>query len=455
MGLEQKASQDFDRAFSKAFWRRVLSRLTRETNALLPFDEVREKLPLKGQHYLGLRQVPIDQIIGSAGRYRDFDRAFLPVQDRTRARWESIDKAHYADVILPPVELYKIGEVYFVKDGNHRVSVARERGQMYIDAYVIEIDIPVPLTPDMDIDTLILQNERAEFLEQTVLLKLRPDAQITTSVPGQYKRILEHIAVHRWYLGEKRRTEVSYSEAVVSWYDNVYMPLVQIIRDQGILKQFAGSTESDLYLWIMEYQGYLRESYREESTEEETPQWGDDATAKAEAGKQVAEEFPVPPVRRLVTLLKKAAWLDEMILTQERETFLERTHLNELYPDDHVELTVPGQYGRLLEHIDVHRWYLGEKRKAEVPYAEAVASWYDNVYCPLVEYIRDQGILKDFPGRTDADLYLWIITHKWSLRQEFGEDVPLEQAADQLTEDNPQQTIKKIFRAVKKVTRRR
>jgi hypothetical protein len=455
MGLEQKASQDFDRALSKAFWRRVLSRLTGETNALLPFDEVREKLPMRGQHYLGLRQVPMDQIIGSAGRYRDFDRAFLPVQDRTRARWESIDKAHYADVVLPPVELYKIGEVYFVKDGNHRVSVARERGQVDIDAYVIEIDIPVLLTPDMDIGSLILQNERADFLELTSLLELRPDAQVDTSVPGQYKRILEHIAVHRWYLGEKRKAEVSYSEAVVSWYENVYLPFVHIIREQGILEQFPGSTETDLYLWIMEYQGYLRESYREEAGDEEMPQWRVDTAAKAEAGKQVAEEFPLPPVRKLVNVLKKAAWLDELILMQERETFLERTHLKEMYPEAQVELTVPGQYNRLLEHIDVHRWILGEKRREEVTYAEAVASWYENVYCPLVEFIREQGILIDFPGRTEADLYLWIITHKWSLGQEFGEDVPLEQAADQLTEEYPQDPIKKIVKAVKKAAGRK
>ena len=83
---------------------------------------------------------------GVLGRYRDFDRAFLPIQTRTKARWISVDRAHYEEIILPPVELYQIGEVYFVRDGNHRVSVARERGQTYIDAFVTEIDTPVLLT---------------------------------------------------------------------------------------------------------------------------------------------------------------------------------------------------------------------------------------------------------------------------------------------------------------------
>lgn len=127
MAFEQMAEQDFDRAVLRALWRKIVSRLTGANNKLLPFDEIRQQLPVRGQHSLGNREVEVDKIIGSLGRYHDFDRAFLPTQSRTRDRWLSIDKAHYQDVILPPIELYKIGEVYFVKDGNHRVSVARER----------------------------------------------------------------------------------------------------------------------------------------------------------------------------------------------------------------------------------------------------------------------------------------------------------------------------------------
>jgi hypothetical protein len=108
--------------------------LTKGENELLPYDEVRKHLPIRGQHDIGLQQVPISQIVGSLGRYRDFDRAFLPLQKRTKDRWVSIDKAQYEEVGLPPIETYKIGEVYFVKDGNHRVSVARERGQDFVDA---------------------------------------------------------------------------------------------------------------------------------------------------------------------------------------------------------------------------------------------------------------------------------------------------------------------------------
>ena len=121
MSMNELANQDFERAVLRAFWRKIITRLTGEKNDLLPFDEVRARLPIRGQHYIGLRQVPVSKIIGSMGRYQDFDRAFLPIQIRTKDRWVSIDKAHYAQVILPPVDLYKIGDIYFVKDGNHRV----------------------------------------------------------------------------------------------------------------------------------------------------------------------------------------------------------------------------------------------------------------------------------------------------------------------------------------------
>ena len=113
MTVDQMAENDYERALTKRFWHSVLSRLTGADDELLPFDEVRKRLPIRGQHYVGLRQVDINQIVGSLGRYHDFDRAFLPKQRRTRDRWLSIDKAHYQDVILPPVELFKIGEVIF------------------------------------------------------------------------------------------------------------------------------------------------------------------------------------------------------------------------------------------------------------------------------------------------------------------------------------------------------
>jgi hypothetical protein len=363
----------------------------------------------------------VESIVGSLGRFRDFDRAFLPRQSKTRERWMSIDMAHYGQVILPPVELYKIGDVYFVKDGNHRVSVARERGQLYMDAYITEIDIPVSLSPDITVDELAIKSEYAEFLDKTKLDVLRPGANLESRITGQGERLLEHIDVHRWYLGENSRREIPYSDAVTSWYDDVYTPIVDVFREQGLAQSFSKYSESDLYLWVMEYQAYLREAYREEVSGEELPAVELDDIVREEAGVKFAEENPELPVRKLIRAFEKATWLDEMLLKQERAAFFKRTNLAQLRPQAQIESSVPGQFSRLLEQIKVHHWYLGVQHKREVTYEETVVSWYDQVYMPLVRMIQKQGVLKEFPGRTEADLFMWIITRQWYLRQVSGQ----------------------------------
>ncbi len=450
MSIEKMAEMDFENARRKAFWRRVFSWIIGERNDLLPFDEVREKLPFRGQHYIGLRQVPIDQIVGSSGRYRDFDRAFLPVQTRTRGRWLSIDKAHYQDIILPPVELYKMGEIYFVKDGNHRVSVARERGQEFIDAFVTEIVVPFSLTPDTDIGELVLQSEQLEFFEQTQLDQLRPDNQIRASREGQYKELLEHIAVHRWYLGEQKGAEVPYQEAVLSWYDTVYRPIVDMLREINLLQDYPNLTETDLYLWIIKYLYYLKQAYKGESAGEDEEKPTPEAKIRAQIARKVMDEYPMAPLKKLASALRSADWIDRLILNQERAAFLRRTRLNEYFPDAKMETTVPGQYDKLLEHINVHRWYLGEQKASEVSYEDAVKSWYQNVYLPLVLLIREQGILEEFPGRTETDLYLWIISHQWYLRETLGSEVPIEQVVEELAEAYSQNPSEHILDVVQK-----
>lgn len=426
MAIEHLANQDFDRAFRKAFWRKITSLLIGENNKLLPFDEVRERLPIKGQHYLGHQEVPIDKIIGSVGRYGDFDRAFLPIQTRTKERWLSIDQAHYNHIHLPSIELIKMGDIYFVKDGNHRVSVARERGQEFIDAYVTEIDIPVPLTLDTQVDNLFLKQEYAYFVEQTSLPTLRPNAHLEGAMAGTCEKLLEHIAVHRWYLGEQRSLEVSYPEAVASWYDNIYLPIVSLLKEQDLLKDFRGATEADLYIWIMSYIGYLKEAYRDESVYE--------VEARKKVGRRLAESYPLPPVRQLMSALSRFSGLEELILSQEWAAFNRQTGLPGLRPESHIKATRPGMYERLLEHIAVHRWYLGEQLAREVPYPEAVISWYDRVYTPIVQLICAQNILEGFPGRTEADLYLWIIESQAALKEVYGDEISIEEAAEQIND---------------------
>jgi hypothetical protein len=253
------AGADYRRARRRAFMRGVVSWFRRSDNALLGFDEVRRGLHAQAQREGGYREVPLDNIVGSVGRYRDFDRAFLPRQARTRDRWESVDRAHLDGTDLPPIDLYKIGETYFVKDGNHRVSVARERGQKFIDAHVIEVAAPAPVDSVEDLLDFIRDEDALSFYETTRITDLRPDARIELSLPGQYEKLLEHIATHQWYLGIEGQREVPYREAVASWYDRIYLPTVEAVRATGALRDFPHRTEADLYLWVTEHHWYLHQ----------------------------------------------------------------------------------------------------------------------------------------------------------------------------------------------------
>ncbi|MBM4424242.1 MAG: hypothetical protein FJ030_12780 [Chloroflexi bacterium] len=257
--LDAQSRMDFGAARLKAFFRDALAFLLGRRNDLLSFEEVRGRLHIGGPIYRGLKTVRVDQIVGSVNRYRDFDRAFLPTQNYTADRWLKINRAFYRDVSLPPVMLYKVGEVYFVVDGNHRVSVAREMGQDYIDAEVRECAVRVPLSPDVRAEDLEILGERVNFLERTALDKLRPEATIELTILGGYERMLEHIAMLKYFMGADLRQDIGDEEAVTHWYDTVYAPLVDSIRKSGIVEKFPKRTEGDLYLWVIDHQHYLRE----------------------------------------------------------------------------------------------------------------------------------------------------------------------------------------------------
>jgi hypothetical protein len=258
-GFSEQARSDFSRARFKAFLNQVWGALSGQPTNLLSYDEIKEKLHIGGPIYRGVKTVRVDQIIGSLNRYHQFDRAFLPVQDETASKWQSIDRAFYQDVHLPPVVLYKVGDVYFVVDGHHRVSVAREQGQEFIEAEVRECYTRVNITPDIKLEDLEILQDKVHFLERTRLYDLRPGADIKLTIPDGFDRMLEHIAVHRYFMGLDLKRPISEDEAVVHWYDTVYMPIVKVIRESGILKEFPGKTEGDLYLWALDHQRYLAE----------------------------------------------------------------------------------------------------------------------------------------------------------------------------------------------------
>jgi len=258
--VRYRADGAFSHARRRVLFQRVLQFFTgARPGGLLSFDEVRAKLKVKGQHYAGLQTIPLEKIAGSVGRYQEFNRAFLPTQEHIRERWKRVYEVAHRPAGFPPIDVYQIGEVYFVRDGHHRVSVLKELGATTIEATVTVLDTPIPLSADVDETELDLKAEYATFLQETRLDVLRPNQQIEFTLPGQYRKLYEHIAVHRHYLGLREEREIPWEEAVARWYDEVYHPTVQVIAAEDILAAFPDRTEADLYLWIIEKRHYLSE----------------------------------------------------------------------------------------------------------------------------------------------------------------------------------------------------
>ncbi len=255
------ARDDFRNARRQAKMRDIINRLTGRPSHLLPFEEVRKRLKASGGKRLGLQRIPLDSIIGSVGRYTDFTRDFLPRSDSAAGRWVQVKEKFRNLQDMPPIQAYKIGEAYFVLDGNHRVSIARTRKATDIQAYVIEIQTRVPVTPDTDLDDLIIKSEYANFLEKTHLDEVRPQAVLTITAPGRYQILVDQINHHFTELQAKRREEISYQNAVCDWYDNVYSPVIKVIQRRGILRDFPNRTETDLYVWITQHQKELKHSF--------------------------------------------------------------------------------------------------------------------------------------------------------------------------------------------------
>lgn len=253
------ALQDFRQARQHAALQQVLARLTGKSNQLLSYNEVVRKLRLSQSIERGVQPIPVNAIVGSVDRYTDFTRTFLPRRDEDQQRWARVKVAYSDPEVgdLPPIEVYKIGDAYFVLDGNHRVSIAKLEGQTHVDAHVIEVQTNIPLSPDVQPEDLIVKAEYADFLEVTGLAALRPNVDLTLTVPGGYAKLKEEIAVQCYWSEQAQQCAVPFAQAVENWYDEVYTPAAETIRDRGLLRWFPKRTVTDFYLWVSEHRESL------------------------------------------------------------------------------------------------------------------------------------------------------------------------------------------------------
>lgn len=260
------AREEWNKARRKAVWANVTSFIQRDKSELMNFNEVAQRLNLKHAVYRGVQVVPLEKIVGSVGRYQDFTDTFLPLTSKMSERWASVATLQLDTHSrgFPPIEIYKIGKWYFVKDGHHRVSVAQQLDLPDIEAYVWEYPQPeMDVRDSSNLDHVLLAWEHQDFISQTRLDKLRPNHNFEVTVPGGYHQALTQISHYQSVLSKIDNETVPYAEAVTAWYDMVYETLIHRLGEMGILELFPDRTAADFFVWITRYREKLEQEYGE------------------------------------------------------------------------------------------------------------------------------------------------------------------------------------------------
>jgi hypothetical protein len=243
----------YDRARRKKAVRRLARAMKLEdTQELLPLDVVTTRLRVFNQSYVGIRTIPIDRIIGTVDRSRDFDRSFLPRSGHVGQRWKRVEQA-FPEGDFPPIVVYEVDGAYFLVDGHHRVAIARQRGARSIDAEVTRLKTRFPLPEDADIAQVIHSEQQGMFLAESGLDRARPEAVIEFSRPQGYPELLELVKAHGYDLTAARGSAVPAEEVAAHWYDEVYLPAVEAIHREGLADLFPELTDGDLYLKVYQW----------------------------------------------------------------------------------------------------------------------------------------------------------------------------------------------------------
>ena len=289
-----QSEDDFNKAHTKAFINEIQHLLSPEEASLISLNDVKQMIKASAETYIGMKVIPIDKIIGSEGRYNDFDNRFFPKSTHLKNRWQHVDEAAIKDITLPPIKVYELAGVYFVRDGNHRVSVAKARGTEFIDAEVVSLQSEIKLKRAdslKEITKQIINYEKRVFYSETGFGDITDYWCLDFSSPGRYDVIYNHILTHKYYMNQNKETEVSMEEAIKSWFFNVYFPLVSIIREKYILRNFPGRTLADLYVWTVRYWDDLKKKF------------GDNIPMD-EAVKGFKKQYKIPLPKRILNRIK-------------------------------------------------------------------------------------------------------------------------------------------------------
>ena len=269
------------------------------TDTLLPLGEVTGRLRMLGQHYVGMRTIPVDRIVGSVDRAVDFDRLFRPRKRADlRQRLNSLRTA-FADRPMPPISVYEASDLYFVNDGHHRVALAREDGVEFIDAEVTALRLSHALHPSVDLLELVHTELNRQFMDQTGLADHHPEAEIEVSRPIGYWELKDLIEAYAYEISAQRGEFVPMPEATANWYENCWLPAQEAIDTSSLSQRYDFKTPGDLFLWV-------HQKLRELRTIDRNADWA--AAAACRAAEPVRREHvemarrerrrPLPRVQR-------------------------------------------------------------------------------------------------------------------------------------------------------------
>ncbi len=262
-----QSEEDFYKARNKAFINEIQHFLSPEEASLISLNDVKQLIKPINETYVGMQTIAIDKIIGSEGRYKDFDNQFFPKSSFLKNRWEHVDEAAINSIILPPIKVYELAGLYFVRDGNHRVSVAKAKGVEFIDAEVVSLQSEIKLKKTNNIKDLVRQiiyYEKRVFYSETNFGDITDYWCLDFTTPGKYDVVYNHILTHKYFINQNLDKEISIEEAVLSWFKTVYLPIIFSINKNHINRKFPKQTSSDLYVWIVKYWDDLKVKFFDE-----------------------------------------------------------------------------------------------------------------------------------------------------------------------------------------------
>jgi hypothetical protein len=216
---------------------------------LLPFGEVTERLRLTGRAYVGVCSIPLAKIIGSVDRACEFDRDFHPRRHDSEARMRALETA-FPEGDFPAISVFEVGGAYFISDGHHRVALAHQRGQEFIEAEVVQLATNYRLPPDVDVPQLVHTELRRMFMEESGLELVQPDIDISFSSPAGYLELLEAVKAHGWDLAARLGRLPGREELAQSWLKEIYQPGMRALQEADLTCPERDATDADAFLWL-------------------------------------------------------------------------------------------------------------------------------------------------------------------------------------------------------------